>query len=182
MLKLIALVVPLGLDTFAASAALGLVVRGGRERVRIGALFGGFEAGMTLLGYVAGRPLGSAFGAAGDYVAAGVLAALGAWILLGPEDESRIERLAGLRGVAAVALGLRVSLDELAIGLSLGVLRLSVVPVAVLVGVQALAVSQVGLWMGARVGSRAHEGSERLAGLALVMLALGLTAARLAGP
>jgi len=181
VLKLIALVVPLGLDTFAAAAALGLAVPSGRERVRIGLLFGAFEAGMTLLGYAAGRPLGAAVGAAGDYVAAAVLVVIGLWILLGPEDESRIGRLASVRGVAAVGLGLSVSLDELAMGLSLGVLRVAVVPVAVLVGLQAVLVSQVGLRLGAQVGERARESSERLAGAALVVLAAVLVVLRLAG-
>jgi putative Mn2+ efflux pump MntP len=181
LLKLVALVVPLGLDTFAAAAALGLTAPSGRERARIGLLFGSFEAGMTLLGYAAGRPLGAAAGAAGDYVAAGVLALLGLWILLTDEDESRIAQLAYMRGLAAVGLGVSVSLDELAIGLSLGVLRVAVLPVAVLVGVQALAVSQVAMWLGARLGSRAREGSERLAGAALVVLAVVVAAPRLLG-
>lgn len=181
MLKLIAVVVPLGLDTFAASAALGLTAPPGRERARIGLLFGTFEAGMTLLGYAAGRPLGAAVGTAGDYVAAGLLALLGLWILLGSEDESRIERLAGLSGLAALALGVSVSLDELAIGLSLGVLRVAVIPVAALVGLQALVVSQVGLKLGSRLGEAAREQSERLAGAALIVLALVLAAVRLSG-
>jgi manganese efflux pump family protein len=181
VLKLIALVVPLGLDTFAAAAALGLAVSSGRERLRIGLLFGAFEAAMTLLGYAAGRPLGAAVGAAGDYVAAGVLAVVGLWILLGPEDESRIARLASVRGAAAVGLGLSVSLDELAMGLSLGFLRVAVAPVAVLVGLQAVLVSQVGLRLGARVGERAREGTERLAGAALVVLAVVLAVLRLVG-
>lgn len=179
MLKLIALVVPLGLDTFAAAAALGLAVPGGRERVRVGLLFGGFEAGMTLVGYAAGRPLGAAVGSAGDLVAAGLLALLGLWILLGPEDDSRITRLVALRAPAAIALGLSVSLDELAIGLSLGVLRVAVIPVAVLVGLQALLVSQAGLRLGARLGEAGRERSERLAGLALVALAVLLAALKL---
>jgi putative Mn2+ efflux pump MntP len=181
VLKLIAVVVPLGLDTFAASAALGLTAPPGRERARIGLLFGTFEAGMTLLGYAAGRPLGAAVGTAGDYVAAGLLALLGLWILLGSEDESRIERLAGLSGLAALALGVSVSLDELAIGLSLGVLRVAVIPVAALVGLQALVVSQVGLKLGSRLGEAAREQSERLAGAALIVLALVLAAVRLSG-
>jgi putative Mn2+ efflux pump MntP len=110
-----------------------------------------------------------------------VLALLGLWILLTDEDESRIAQLAYMRGLAAVGLGVSVSLDELAIGLSLGVLRVAILPVAVLVGVQALAVSQVAMWLGARLGSRAREGSERLAGAALVVLAVVVAAPRLLG-
>jgi len=179
VLKLIALIVPLGLDTFAASAALGVAGAAGRERLRIGLLFGGFEAAMCLLGYAVGSPLGRAIGAVGDDVAAGLVVALGVWILLVDEDEDRVAGLLRARGLAAIGLGLSVSLDELAIGLSLGVLRLPVVPVAVAVGVQALAVSQIGLALGGRLSERAREGSERVAGVALIVLGVALALAQL---
>jgi putative Mn2+ efflux pump MntP len=181
MLKLLALIVPLGLDTFAASTALGAAGVAGRERLRVGLLFGAFEAGMTLLGYAVGNPLGHAAGSIGDYVAAGVLAVLGLWIVLGGEGEDRVESLTSVRGFAAVALGISVSLDELAIGLSLGVLRLSVVPVAIAVGLQALVVALVGTAVGAGLSARVREGSERLAGVALIVLAVVLVLARLLG-
>ncbi len=106
MLKLIALIVPQGLDTFAASTALGAAGVAGRERVRVGLLFG---------------------------------------------------------------------------ALSLGVLRLAVVPVAVAVGLQALVVALVGTAVGTGLSERARERSERLAGVALVVLAAALVLARALG-
>ncbi len=179
MLKLLALIVPLGLDTFAASSALGAAGVSGRERIRVGLLFGIFEAGMCLLGYAVGKPIGRVAGSVGDYVAAGLLGALGLWIMFGDEDEERLASLTRVRGLAAVALGISVSLDELAIGLSLGVLRLAVAPVAIAVGLQAVVVALIGTAVGAGLSARVREGSERLAGLALVVLAIVLVLARL---
>jgi putative Mn2+ efflux pump MntP len=51
--------------------------------------------------------------------------------------------------------------------------------VAVLVGVQAVVFSQIGLRLGARLGEHVQEGAERLAGVVLILLALGLLLERL---
>jgi hypothetical protein len=75
--KLIALVLPLGLDTFAVAAALGAVGVSAARRLRISFLFTGFEAGMPLIGLALGAPLGRAIGGSADYVAIGVLLAFG---------------------------------------------------------------------------------------------------------
>jgi putative Mn2+ efflux pump MntP len=175
-LKIFALVVPLGLDTFAVSAALGIAGASARERLRTSVWFALFEGGMPLVGLAAGRPLGDAIGSAADYVAIGVLAVLAAHLLLADDDELSISG-DGRRGVAAsIALGVSVSLDELAIGFTLGLLRLPILPVIILIAVQAFTLTQVGMRLGARVGERA----EHLAGVALGLLAIGLLIARVA--
>ena len=61
--KLIALVFPLGLDTFAVAAALGTIGVSPARRLRISLLFTAFEAGMPLIGLALGAPLGHAIGA-----------------------------------------------------------------------------------------------------------------------
>jgi manganese efflux pump family protein len=87
---------------------------------------------------------------------------------------------AGRAGVvAAVGLGLSISLDELAIGFSAGLLRVPLAALVVLVALQAFVATQVGLRLGARVPVRAREGLERGAGLVLVTLGLVLLAEQL---
>lgn len=49
-----------------------------------------------------------------------------------------------MTGWGAVLLGLSISLDELAIGFTLGLLRLPVVLVIVLIGIQAFTLSRLG--------------------------------------
>jgi manganese efflux pump family protein len=80
----------------------------------------------------------------------------------------------------AVVLGVSISLDELAVGFTLDLLRLPTLLVIVLIGAQAFLVSQLGLRLGARVGSEVREGAERLAGLALIALGLGLLIEKIA--
>ena len=80
---------------------------------------------------------------------------------------------------SALALGLSVSLDELAIGFSAGLLRLPLLPLVIAVGVQAFAVTQIGVRLGERVGSRWAEAAQRTAGVALIALGAILLVERL---
>ena len=109
-----------------------------------------------------------------DFHAAALVAALGMYMLVAEEDDD--QRLLGMTGsgpMAAIALGASISLDELAIGFSAGLLRLPVVPMVIAIAVQAFVVTQVGLRLGGRIGRRLRERTESIAGLAL--LALGAT-------
>ena len=181
MLKLLAFVLPLGLDSFAVAAALGTAYLSARQRWRISAIFVVFEAGMPLIGLAAGAPLARAVGGVADYLAAGALLAVGAWMLLARNDDDagRAGRLASTRGLAVISLGLAISTDELAIGFSLGLARLPVAAVIAAIAVQALVASQVGLALGHRVGERWREAAERVAGAALAALAVFLIAEKL---
>jgi putative Mn2+ efflux pump MntP len=182
LLKLILFVLPLGLDTFAVAAALGLRGLPPRARLRISLLMSGFEMAMPVVGLIAGRALGTLVGNAADYVAIGVLALLGTWMLLHEDDaeSGRVGRLASGNGLALLALGLSISLDELAIGFTIGLLHLSIWLAVILIGAQAFLFSQIGLRLGARLNETLRERAEQLAGLALLGLAVLLGVEKLA--
>ncbi len=181
VIKLIALVLPLGLDTFAVAAALGIAGLDPRRRLRVSLLMTSFEAGMPLVGLALGAPLGQAIGSAADYIAIGVLLAFGLYTLLAQDDdEEKVGNLTSATGWSAVLLGLSISLDELAIGFTLGLLRLPALLVIVLIGAQAFVLSQLGLRLGARIAPEIRENAERLAGLALTGLGVGLLIEKLA--
>jgi putative Mn2+ efflux pump MntP len=170
-------ILPLGLDTFALATALGIAGLPARERLRVTALFTGFELVMPLVGLLAGQGLGSLLGLIADYFAIALLAALGLYMLWPKredDEEQRLERLAGARNLAALGLGLSISLDELAIGFTLGLLRQPLPLVVLLIGLQALIVTQLGLRLGSRLGEKVREGAERVAGAVLVLLAAAL--------
>jgi putative Mn2+ efflux pump MntP len=176
--KLVALVLPLGLDTFAVAAALGMIGVSAAGRLRVSLLFTGFEAGMPIVGLALGVPLGRAIGTAADYLAIGVLIAFGVYTLVTAErdDEQRLSQLVQMRGVGALWLGLSISLDELAIGFTLGLLRLPAALVIILIAVQAFVVTQLGLRLGQRLSDRVRDGAEILAGAALTGLGVVLLA------
>jgi putative Mn2+ efflux pump MntP len=180
MLKLIALIIPLGLDSFAVAAALGATGVSGRDGAKISILFGVFEAVMPLIGFALGAPVGHAVGNAGNYAATAILIALGAWMVRGEDDPERLAKLTRPTGLWAVMLGLSISIDELVIGFTLGLLRGPVLPVAAAVGVQAAIFSQLGLRLGARLGARVRQDAQRLAGVGLAVLGVALLVERLA--
>jgi manganese efflux pump family protein len=178
--KLIALVLPLSFDTFAVSAALGVAGLPARDRWRLSLILSGFEAVMPIAGVLGGALAGRAIGGLADYLAAAVLIGAGALMLRG--DDSEHEALAQrMRGLAMIGVGVSVSLDELAIGLVIGLLRLPAVLVALLIGAQALLASQLGVRIGARLGEELRERAEQVAGTLLVALGIGLAVLRLTG-
>jgi putative Mn2+ efflux pump MntP len=173
VLRLLAFVLPLGLDSFAIAAALGTAARlTGRDRLRISVLFMVFEGGMPLIGLALGAPLAGAVSGIADYLAAAALAAVGTWMLLSGDDgdEERAARLAGARGIALAGLGISISLDELAIGFTLGLARLPVTGVITAIAIQAFLAAQLGLLLSARTGERLRENAERLAAIAFIGL------------
>jgi putative Mn2+ efflux pump MntP len=180
LVKLLALVLPLGLDTFAVAAAIGVAGISPRRRAQVSLVMASFEALMPLIGLALGIPLGRAIGSDADYIGVAVLIAFGLYTLLGEEGENeRVAQLAAGAGWGSVLLGLSISLDELAIGFTLGVLRLPIGLVIALIGAQALVFSQLGMRLGARLSSRLREGTERLAGVVLIALGLGLLVEKL---
>jgi putative Mn2+ efflux pump MntP len=181
VLKIIALIVPLGLDSFVIGASLGVAGLPENRRVRVSLVFAAFEAGMPLVGLALGAPLGHAIGDVADYIAIGILIAFGLYTLFSDaaEEEAKVSELSTSSGLAMIALGLSVSLDELAIGFTLGLLRVPVLPVLIAIAAQAFVMSQLGLRVGARLGERVREGAERLGGIALTTVGAVLLAEKL---
>lgn len=188
--RLIPLILSLGLDTFALSTALGIAPLSLRVRLRLAATFATAEGLMPAVGLLVGRPLGQAVGQWAIFVAAALLIATGLWLLRegleeGDDDDdgesAKLLRAATSRGLPLVGIALSVSMDELAVGFSFGVLRVPIVPALVAIALQALVVSLGGLWLGKRVGRALGERAEVAAGIVLCLLGVALVASRLAG-
>lgn len=180
-LKLAGLVLPLGLDTFAVAAALGIAGLKGQDRLRVSLLFTSFEVGMPLVGFFGGRLVGQFAGNAADFLAIIILIALGIYMLWPKRDEGdeRVTLLGRTHGLAAIGLGVSISTDELAIGFTIGLLRFPILVILVLIGIQTFIATQLGIRLGERIGERVREGAERLAGVALALLGLFLLGEKL---
>ena len=177
------LLLPLGLDTFALSAALGVAGLTREDRLRVSLLFTVFEAGMPILGILAGQAVGKVVGAWAGYGGILFLLIAGALLLRPGKDEDAEERrlklLAQARGLAIVDLGLSISVDELTVGLSAGLLAIPIALAVIWISIQAFAAAQVGLRFGGRIREELRERSEYVAGAALIVVALVLLALRI---
>ena len=177
MLKLLAFVLPLGLDSFAVAAALGasgMIIAW--QRLRISLVFVTFEGGMPLIGLALGSALAHGIGRIADYLAAAAVIGIGIWMLLtdNEDEEDRASRIMTSSGLALVGLGISISLDELAIGFSLGLVRLPVSAVIIAIALQAFVAAQLGLAIGAKIAQRWRERAEQLAGIGLILLGIYL--------
>ena len=188
VLTIAAVALPLAIDTFILGTALGAAGVEKHERLRMSLILGIFEAGMRVVGFLAGAAIGAASGIWSTYLAAAVLAAIGVWMLwprgAGEDDaEDRLRLLRVARGWAIVVLGLSISVDELAIGFGVGLLGLPLVVLVVLIAVQAFLAAQLGAQLGMRLGSRMADRSkyaaERIAGSLLVLAAVLVLADKL---
>ena len=179
------LLLPLGLDTFGLAAALGLAGLEARDRLRISLVFTLFEAAMPVAGILIGRGAGLLIGDWAGYAGIGVLALAGLLLLRPSSNESaetgRLQMLGRARGAAVLYLGLSISLDELTVGLSAGLLGLPIAVAVVWIAVQAFAVTQLGLRLGGRLGDELRERAEWVAGVALVAVAALLLVLKLTG-
>jgi manganese efflux pump family protein len=171
VLAVLAFVLPLGLDAFAVSAALGARRPNRAQRWRLSVFFVLCEAGAPLVGLAVGAPVARLVGSAADYVAAAALVGTGLWLLFDSDDDERLaDRVLSASGWAVFTLGLAISLDELAIGFSLGLVGLPIAAVIIAIAVQTLIASQLGLALGARIGEVWRERAQQLAGLVLITL------------
>jgi putative Mn2+ efflux pump MntP len=176
-LTLVALILPLAIDTFVLSTALGAAGLARRERFRTSLLLTAFEAGMPVVGFLVGAGLGGFMGPLADFFAAAVLALIGVWMLWPRGDdeegeERKVRLLESARGWAILVLGLSISLDELAIGFGVGLLRLPLILLVALIAVQAFLAAQLGMRLGSRIAETAKGAAEKFAGGLLVLAAL----------
>jgi putative Mn2+ efflux pump MntP len=181
VLRLLALLLPLSLDTFAVAAALAAAGLARSQRLRVSLIFAGFETAMPLIGIGVGHAIGHTVGSFADYLASAALIALGAFLLFGDGDDETdtAATLARAHGLAVLALGISISLDELAIGFSIGLLRLPLAWSIGLIAAQALLAAQLGLRLGSRLGDHLRKRAGRFAGLALIVLGVAFLAERI---
>ena len=180
MLAVLLVALSVGMSNFAAAIAIGVAGVDTRTRLRVGLVFGAFESGMPIVGLLIGAGAAAPLGHAARWVGAGLLLAVGCYALIGSLPGPRRVRPAtapARAGLGSLLLaGLALSLDNLAVGFALGSYHASVVVGAITIGAVSVALSLVGLELGARIGSRAGEQSERLAGLLLIGVGVAIAA------
>ena len=75
--------------------------------------------------------------------------------------------------------GLALSLDNLVVGFALGTYRTSIAVAALVIGAVSVALSLIGLELGARIGRRAGDHGGQLAGLVLISVGIAIASGAL---
>jgi manganese efflux pump family protein len=169
----VAFAAPLGTDSAAVCTAYGASSGPMRwlARFRVAAVLTIFEAGMPGVGMLVSGPVGNLIGGTAHYVAAALLIGLGA-LMLRPSDDDGHNAMNSWG--ALLAVGLAVSVDEIAIGVSLGLNGVPFWPLAATIGVWVGAATMAGLTLGARVPERFHTVASSIAAIALILLGVAI--------
>jgi manganese efflux pump family protein len=187
MLALLLVAASVGMSNFAAAIAIGVSGVDARTRLRVGLVFGLFESGMPVVGLVIGRQVAGTLGNAARWVGAGLLIAVGVYAIVSAILGSRDGGTGPGQGAAVpsgrmwrlLLSGLALSLDNLVVGFALGTYHTSILVGAVIIGLVSVALSLIGLELGARLGRLAGERGEQLAGLMLISVGVAIAAGAL---
>lgn len=167
----------LAMDAMAVSAAKGIAVPKilPRHVGLVATFFGGFQALMPLVGWGIGASVGRFVDAWAHWIAFGLLGAIGAkmlWEARGQENaDSDTDRDAdpfALRIMLVLAIA--TSIDALAVGVSLPMLKAPIVLTLATIGATTGVLSVLGLYAGRRFGALLGKRLDVIGGLVLIGL------------
>jgi manganese efflux pump family protein len=183
MLALLVVAASLGMDNFGAAVGIGLSGIDARTRVRVGLVFGVCETATPIVGLVVGGQVAGELGQTARWVGATLLIALGSYGLVTslrkgrPQGEHSDTVRSARPGLARLIItGLALSLDNFVVGFALGANHASIAVGAVIIGAVSVALSLIGLELGARIAPWVGERGEQLAGLMLIGLGIAIAA------
>jgi putative Mn2+ efflux pump MntP len=169
-LAILVLAVSMAMDAFAVSLAAGSVpdTHGLRPTFRLAFHFGLFQFIMPILGWLAGASIEPLISAVDHWIAFGLLAFVGVRMISSVWQPAGLPTADPSRGWNLVLLSVAVSLDALAVGLSLGVLGIPVGYPALIIGLTTGVLSVAGLHLGHRVGPRFAKPFQIIGGVLLI--------------
>jgi putative Mn2+ efflux pump MntP len=173
--NLLATAVALSMDAMAVSIATGIQLGkpGFRPIFRLAFHFGLFQAGMPVLGWLAGTTIRSLVSSWDHWVAFGLLAFIGGKMIV--ESMKRAE--AGecgsrdpTRGFSLVLLSVATSIDAFAVGMSFALIETSIWIPCLVIGLTTGGLSALGGAFGCKLGMRFGKRMELLGGVVLVAI------------
>jgi manganese efflux pump family protein len=169
-----------GLSNLAASIGIGLSGVNARVRLRVGLVFGVFEAGMPVVGLVIGQGLAAEVGLVVRWPGAILLMLIGVLGVLrslrarranpqqaGEPDPSVIPQRGTVRLLVS---GLVLSMDNLVVGFALGTYGVGIAIGAIVIGAVSVVMSLAGLELGGLLGRWAGRRTEQMSGMILILV------------
>lgn len=173
--SIIIIALGLAMDAFAVSIASGVSLKCFKANLafRVALFFGGFQAIMPLIGWLAGNSFSRYIEAYAHWIAFGMLAIIGGKMIYEStvidEVESKCDpRNLGILFVLAVA----TSIDALAVGLSFSMLQVSIIEPVLVIGIITFILSFAGVYLGDKFGSLFENKMEIIGGIILILIGI----------
>jgi putative Mn2+ efflux pump MntP len=177
------------MDATAVAAARGMAARSLQFRhvLVISLLFGGFQALMPLIGWLVGARLGPTIQAWDHWIAFALLSAIGGkmlWEARAKHDTEaapalRVDQLFRIRVLLVLAIA--TSIDALAVGVTLPMLKAPFATSLVTIGVTTTVLSAIGVLVGRRFGAALGQRLDAFGGVVLIGLGLKILIEHLSG-
>ena len=172
-LNLLGISVGLAMDALAVSIVAGMTLASvtPRHTFRLAFHFGLFQFMMPVIGWLAGREMAGSIAAYDHWLAFGLLSFVGGKMLFDAYGEPEIDAKSDpTRGLMLVTLSVATSIDALAVGLSMGLIQVSVWVPSVVIGLVAATLSAIGIRFGNRLGPRWGHRAEVVGGCILILI------------
>lgn len=173
LVELLILAIGLSMDAFAVSVCKGLSMKTWNRRHTgiIGLYFGGFQAGMPLVGYLLGYQFKNAITSIDHWIAFILLAIIGANMIKEAFDKEDAECFdASVDFKSMLVLAVATSIDALAIGVTLAFLDVHIVPAITFIGVTTFFLSITGVKIGNVFGIKYKSKAELAGGVILILM------------
>jgi len=148
LINIIAIAIALAMDAFAVSIAAGISLKKitFRQNFRLAWHFGLFQAIMPIIGWTAGLSVRASIEAYDHWIAFALLTYVGVGMF--KDSFGQYKKKDPTRGATMVMLSVATSIDALAIGLSLSMIKVSIWKPALLIGLVATFFTTVGMHLG----------------------------------
>ena len=168
----------LAMDAFAVSIASGAAMKRFelRDALKMGLFFGGFQAFMPVIGWLAGTGMKSFITGWDHWLAFGLLSLVGGKMIyealvMNENTEAGGKNCPFDTGVLLV-LALATSIDALAVGITFSVLSVSIILPVIVIGLVTFILSAAGVQLGVKGGHFFENKIEIFGGLILIGIGL----------
>ena len=173
--ELVLLAVGLSMDAFAVSICKGLGMKKINLKVAVvlGLFFGGFQAGMPVIGWALGSQFMGIIGPIDHWIAFVLLALIGFNMIKESREEEEEEKpYAGVNFKELLILAVATSIDALAVGVTFAFLQVNIVSAITIIGCTTFVISIAGVYVGNVFGSRYKSRAELTGGIILILIGL----------
>jgi manganese efflux pump family protein len=170
--EILLLALSLAMDAFAVCLASGSSpqTQGARPAFRLSFHFGLFQFIMPVIGWLVGAKIAPITKDYDHWFVFGLLGFIGVRMIYSALKGEESQSSDPSRGLTLVLLSIAVSIDALAVGMSLGLLGIFVWYPAIFIGVVTGVLSLVGLRLGNLFGNRFGKPVEIIGGLVLIAI------------
>ena len=171
LLTILFIAVGLAMDAFAVSITSGLTIKHlhFNHALKIGIFFGSFQAVMPIIGWLAGFGLRTFISGFDHWIAFGLLTFIGGKMIYESAMMKPNERENNPLDISVLLiLSIATSMDALAVGLSLSLIKVPIIIPAVIIGIITFLLSTLGVFIGNRFGHLFENKIEVLGGLILI--------------